>query len=129
MVQAPDGARSTPVFPGGGAVQAVGFSPDGRVLAAGSADGTVSLWDPGTQKPIAPQLAGPVPELRALAYSPTGRAIMTGSSDGTTVIWSVSPEAWAARACELAGRALTRQEWAQLLPGRAYHPTCREPSR
>jgi WD40 repeat protein len=129
IVKAPDGTRSTPLFPGGGAVQAVGFSPNGRVLAAGSADGTVSLWDAGTQKRVGPPLAGPVPELRALAYSPTGRELMTGSSDGTTVIWNVDPPAWAARACELAGRALTRQEWAQLLPGRAYHPTCTESSR
>jgi hypothetical protein len=86
----------------------------------------VSLWDAGTQKRVGPQLAGPVPELRALAYSPTGREIMTGSSDGTTVIWNVDPAAWAARACELAGRALSRQEWAQLLPGRPYRPTCSE---
>jgi hypothetical protein len=129
MVKAPDGTHSTPLFPGGGAIQALGFSPNGRVLATGSANGTVRLWDAGTQKQVGPQLAGPVPELRALAYSPTGRAIMTGSSNGTTVIWNVSPAAWAIRACELAGRALTRQEWAQLLPGRAYHPTCTESSQ
>jgi WD40 repeat protein len=126
VATAPDGARATPLFPEGGAVEAVGFSPDGRLLAAGSADGTVSLWDTDTEKRVGPELSGPAPELRALTYSPTGRAIMTGSSDGTTVIWNVDPAVWAVRACELAGRTLTRQEWAELLPGRSYRPSCTE---
>jgi hypothetical protein len=31
---------------------------------------------------------------------------------------------WAARACALAGRALTRDEWARYLPDRPYEPAC-----
>ena len=82
------------------------------------------LWDPDTGRPVGTQLAGPTPQLRALAFSPRGQEIVTGSADGTVVFWSADPAAWAARACDLVGRDLTRQEWAQLRPTRGYHPAC-----
>jgi WD40 repeat protein len=129
VVNAPEGTRSTPLLPGGGAVEAVAFSPDGRLLATAVTDGTVSLWDPDAQTRLGPPLAGPAPQLRIMAFSPTRGELMTGSSDGTTVLWNVDPAAWANRACDLAGRTLNRQEWGELLPGRGYHPTCTGSSR
>ncbi len=38
-------AVGTPLTGPGNYVQSVAFSPDGATLAAGSADGTVRLWD------------------------------------------------------------------------------------
>ena len=116
VAEAPAGVRSVALSPGGGAVEAVAFSPDGRLLATAAQDGTVRLWDPDTQQPVGTPLAGPVPGLRVLAFSPQGQEMVTGSTDGTIVFWSADPAAWAARVCDVAGRGLTRQEWAQLLP-------------
>jgi hypothetical protein len=34
------------------------------------------------------------------------------------MVWDVNPTSWRARACAVAGRALTRAEWDEFLPGR-----------
>ena len=40
----------------GSRVNAVAFSPDGRLLATADADGTVGLWNPATRRAISPPL-------------------------------------------------------------------------
>ena len=37
---------------------------------------------------------------------------------------NVDPADWSRRACEVAGRSMTEQEWSELLPDRPYHATC-----
>jgi WD40 repeat protein len=73
-----------------GAVQAVAFSPDGRVLATASAAGTVVLWDVGN--PASPRelatLANPGTGFTAVAFSPAGGLLATSSQDGTA-LWDV----------------------------------------
>jgi hypothetical protein len=39
-------------------------------------------------------------------------------------VWDVRPASWERRACEVAGRRLTRAEWKAALPGRDYAPAC-----
>ena len=56
--------------------------------------------------------------------SPDGRRLLITSSDGTRAVWEIDPESWARRACELANRTLTRDEWERFLPGRRYAPAC-----
>ena len=46
------------VLPATGAVNSVAFSPDGKTLASGSADGTVRLWDVATHQQIGSPLTG-----------------------------------------------------------------------
>ncbi|MGC5664592.1 helix-turn-helix domain-containing protein [Micromonospora sp. WMMD723] len=74
------------------AVQAVTFSPDGRLLAVGSADSTVRLWDLGNRTHptrLAP-LAGHTGKVLALAFSPNGDLLASGSGDQTVQMWSVA---------------------------------------
>jgi hypothetical protein len=40
-------------------------------------------------------------------------------------LWDVDPASWLKRACAVAGRPLTQQEWREFLPGRPYQPSCR----
>ena len=42
------------------------------------------------------------------------------------ILWELDPKRWAELACEIAGRNLTRDEWADNLPGRDYRTTCAE---
>jgi hypothetical protein len=61
-----------------------------------------------------PQLAD---ELRPVSVYDTGKAFL----------YDLRATSWDQRACSVAGRTLTSDEWAQYLPGRAYRPSCTRP--
>src|SRR5262249_42665365 len=69
-------------------VLAVAFSPDGDVLAATAADGTVRLWDVKTWKALASRGRHDAPAW-ALAFSPDGKLLASGSNDKTAKVWDV----------------------------------------
>jgi WD40 repeat protein/DNA-binding SARP family transcriptional activator len=107
----------------GGMVLSVSFSPDGSMLATSGSDGTAALWDTSSAKQIGAPLTGP-PGPTVAAFDPTGHTLATAFHDGTVLLWDVDPASWRARACAVAGRRLTPQEWQQFLPDRPYQPSC-----
>jgi WD40 repeat protein/DNA-binding SARP family transcriptional activator len=106
-----------------GAVTSMSFSPDGSVLATAGERGTATLWEVGSQKRIGPPLTGPSSPGVAV-FAPTRHTLVTAFDDGTVLLWDMDPDAWRKRACAVAGRRLTQQEWQDLLPGRPYRPSC-----
>ncbi len=50
------------------------------------------------------------------------------AADGRGGIWSIpsDPDEWQRRACDIAGRNPSREEWAEVLPDRPYRETCPE---
>ncbi|MGE0130210.1 MAG: caspase family protein [Blastocatellales bacterium] len=69
-------------------VQAIAFSPDGRLLASGGDDAVVKLWDTATGREIA-TLGGHSLGVKALTFSSDGKLLVSGSDDGSARLWDV----------------------------------------
>ena len=65
---------------------ALSWSPDGRVLASGSQDHTVRLWQGDTGRELA-RLMGHQSWVDVLSWSPDGRILASGSRDKTVRLW------------------------------------------
>lgn len=74
-----------------GIVFEVMFSPDGELLASGSVDNTVSVWQKKDGK-ILRTLQHPS-GVTALAFSPDGKYLATGSYDSNVRLWRVADSA------------------------------------
>jgi WD40 repeat protein len=102
----------------------VSISPDGRYISTAGSPPRVILWDARTFR----QAGSPLPlDLEApdsrARFAPDGRLIL--SAGRVLRAQTVNPEQWLNRACKLAGRVLSRDEWQQFLPDRPYAPACR----
>jgi WD40 repeat protein len=61
----------------------------------------------------------------SVAFSPDGKMLATGSGDGTVVIWDIELASWRDRACQIANRNLTQDEWQGYIGGQEpYRATC-----
>jgi WD40 repeat protein len=111
----------------GGAATALdaSVSPDGRTVASGSSEGVVRLFDVPTQQTLgAPLPAVPNHPVDPM-FTPDGAYLLAVTDTGRAYRWDIRPASWARQACAVAGRTLTRAEWADALPGRPYAPACR----
>jgi WD40 repeat protein len=69
-------------------VESVAFSPDSRLVASGSADTTIIVWDVMSGKEVL-ALRGHEEGVVSVAFSYDGMQILSGSSDDTVRLWSL----------------------------------------
>jgi DNA-binding SARP family transcriptional activator/WD40 repeat protein len=117
--------RGAPLTGFTGFADTVGLAPDGKTAVGADSAGNVLLWDVPTRSTIGDAFPGPVAGRSAAAsFTPDGHSVVVVSDTGEGWVWDVDPSDWLARACQVAGRSLTQQEWRKLLPDRPYHATC-----
>jgi WD40 repeat protein/tRNA A-37 threonylcarbamoyl transferase component Bud32 len=69
-------------------VASVAISPDGEMLASGSLDNTIKLWNLNTGQEIS-TLKGHSKSVGAVAISPDGQTLASGSWDNTIRLWNL----------------------------------------
>jgi WD40 repeat protein len=104
----------------------LGWLPDNRTVVALAGDGRAALFD--VERALVR-----TPPLPATAEGSAGYATLLPDRDDELVLlaedrtglrYPMNPSVWLREACAVAGRDLTRDEWARYLPGRQYRPTC-----
>jgi DNA-binding SARP family transcriptional activator/WD40 repeat protein len=102
------------------------YSDDGELLVSGAADGGVSLWDAATLDLLGtvfpPHRGRPV--AAGAQFIGDTHDVAIASYDGTVYRWDTDVERALDFACQMAGRDLTEDEWAQFLPAQPYQSVC-----
>jgi WD40 repeat protein len=70
-------------------VNSIAFSANGKIVASGSGDELVRLWDAHKGELIRSLKGGVHPGTRCVAFSPDGRTVSAGWRDGKVRLWDV----------------------------------------
>jgi WD40 repeat protein len=102
---------------------------DGTLIATSGGDHRVILYDVASGVRIGTPITIADEESNRIALSLDGRWLSVGgeaaSGSQPSKIWDLDPEHWATAACRVAGRNLTREEWASNIGALApYRATC-----
>jgi WD40 repeat protein len=111
-------------YQSGSGISSLAFDPEGKLLAAGTTLGDVLLLDVDTLSPYGEKFIGASGPVTALAFSPDTKVLASGSETGDVIFWDLDVEHWVERACALAGRNLSQEEWEKYVKLDDYQATC-----
>jgi hypothetical protein len=130
-VRDPATARATTpeIASTGGRTNNIQISDDNTRMLVVTWGGAAHLYDVGSTR----QIGGTLPvdldvNVRQIGATlrPDGDEVAVATEHGVQ-LWDLDPDIWRNAACRLAGRNLTRDEWASYIPeGEPYRATCPE---
>jgi WD40 repeat protein len=74
---------------GHGSVNALAFSPDGKLAAAAGDDRILRIWDVAAAGPPRSELKGHAGAIRSLMFTPDGQGLASGADDGVR-LWAIT---------------------------------------
>ena len=86
--------RTCPLYapkPHANAITGLAFHPIDRLLASGSGDGSIQLWDvmDPTSPRVIDRMTGPTDWITTIAFDPSGRLLASSGYDGAVWLWDV----------------------------------------
>ena len=107
-------------------IASIAFDPSGaRFVTTGGSDGTAKLWFTSTLQQEGAALQGDSPTSWGnAAFSSGGRKLIVAYDNGQALEWPVTPASWEQHACAVAGRNLSREEWARFVTDYSYASVC-----
>jgi hypothetical protein len=84
-----EGGALTPSLSLTGGVTELCLASDGKLLAAGTPQGTIAIWDV-SKRQARPPLVGPPGHVLGLAFSPDGKTLASCHRDGQIRLWDVA---------------------------------------
>ncbi len=100
------------------------FGAGSEVLASGGVDQTIRLWDVASGQAIGSPLTAHNASITYLAFSLDGKWLASAAGEGPIRLWDMDPQSWHVRACLLANRNLTEEEWSFYVGDTPYRETC-----
>jgi hypothetical protein len=94
--------------------------PNGQLLSASGNGGNLFLFDAATGEAIGTELTTTGPS----GFTADGNSLLILGEGAEIHRFDVDPRSWIRRACGIAGRELTTDEWQRYLPGRAQRSVC-----
>ena len=123
LLNADDGKQpQSPIQVATQSLVSISFSPAGRLFAATSEDLTTTLVDLHSGKRLGSSFPVRQEALPLAQFTPKGDLLIVYLADAAQ--WPTDLRTWERFACQVAGRELTRAEWADLLPNRPYQHVC-----
>jgi DNA-binding SARP family transcriptional activator/WD40 repeat protein/energy-coupling factor transporter ATP-binding protein EcfA2 len=108
-----------------GPVASISFARNAnRFATIGLADSRAKLWTATPLQQLGASFPRSAGEAGHAAITPDGADLVVVSSDGSGSVWPISVRGWTRRACAVAGRNFTREEWNRFVSGRNYTATC-----
>ncbi|GAA6061678.1 hypothetical protein JCM10212_005970 [Sporobolomyces blumeae] len=72
-------------------VYSLGTTPSGSLIAAGTPERVVRIWDPRSRRQVS-RLGGHTDNIRAVLISDEGKWVLSASSDSTVKLWSLAAQ-------------------------------------
>lgn len=105
------------------------FSPDGQLLVSSGTDAKTLLYTVATGRHVGAAVGLDINLWQYSRFlSGTTTLASLGTDDGSIRHFELDPAAWLRRACALAGREMTNEEWQAMVPDQAFRPVCGERS-